>query len=77
MIIDFEKTVHFHAEINDEQFMDESKNINEDVIIGYCESVDFPDDETCWIYSDELKNIIWKKSENEKEAGSGKSLYTE
>ena len=34
MIIDFEKTIHFHAEVDDKQFMDESKNINEDVIIN-------------------------------------------
>lgn len=76
MIIDFEKTIHFHAEIDDKQFMDESKNINEDVIIGYCESTDSPtDDETCWIYSDELKNITWKKSENEKEHKITESEY--
>ena len=76
MIIDFEKTIHFHAEVDDKQFMDESKNINEDVIIGYCESIDSPtDDETCWIYSDELKNITWKKSENEKEHKITESEY--
>ena len=76
MIIDFEKTIHFHAEIDDKRFMDESKNINENVIIGYCESVDSPtDDETCWIYSDELKNITWKKSENEKEHKITESEY--
>ena len=45
MIIDFEKTIHFHAEVDDKQFMDESKNINEDVIIGYCESIDSPTDD--------------------------------
>lgn len=68
MIIDFEKVIHFHAEIDDKQFVNEYNKINEDVIIGYCESIDSPtDDETCWIYSDELKNITWKKSENEKE----------
>ena len=33
MIIDFEKTIHFHAEVDDKQFIDESKNINEDIII--------------------------------------------
>ena len=76
MIIDFEKTIHFHAEVDDKQFMDESKNINEDVIIGYCESIDSPtDDETCWIYDDELKNITWKKSENEKEHKITESEY--
>lgn len=68
MIIDFEKTIHFHAEIDDEQFKNEIGNIVEDCIIGYCESIDSPDyDENCWIYSDELKNITWKKSENEDE----------
>ena len=68
MIIDFEKTIHFHAEVNDKQFIDEYNKINEDVIISYCESIDSPtDDETCWIYDDELKNITWKKSEDEKE----------
>ena len=51
MIIDFEKTIHFHAEIDDKQFVDEYNKINEDVIISYCESIDSPtDDETCWIY---------------------------
>ena len=76
MIIDFEKTIHFHAEVDDKQFMDESKNINEDIIIGYCESIDSPtDDETCWIYSDELKSITWKKSENEKEHKITESEY--
>lgn len=76
MIIDFEKTIIFHAEIDDKQFMDESKNINEDAIIGYCESIDSPtEDETCWIYSDELKNITWKKSENEKEHKITESEY--
>lgn len=25
MIIDFEKTIHFHAEVDDKQFMDESE----------------------------------------------------
>ena len=76
MIIDFEKTIHFHAEVNDKQFMDESKNINEDIIIGYCESIDSPtEDETCWIYSDELKNITWKKSEDEKEHKITESEY--
>ena len=76
MIIDFEKTIHFHAEVDDKQFMDESKNINEDIIIGYCESIDSPtDDETCWIYDDELKSITWKKSENEKEHKITESEY--
>lgn len=68
MIIDFEKTIKFHAEIDDEQFMDESKNINEDLIINYCETIDSPtEDETCWIYNDELKNITYKNSLEEKE----------
>jgi len=68
MIIDFEKTIHFHAEVDDKQFKNEFGNITEEGIISYCESIDSPtDDETCWIYSDELKNITWKKSENEDE----------
>ena len=67
MIIDFEKTIHFHAEINDEQFKNEIGNIVEDCIIRYCESMDSADDENCWVYSDELKNITWKKSENDDE----------
>lgn len=78
MIIDFEKTIHFHAEIDDKQFVfvGEYNKINEDAIISYCESIDSPtDDETCWIYSDELKNITWKKSENEKEHKITESEY--
>jgi len=68
MIIDFEKTITFHAEIDDKQFQNEFGNITEDSIISYCESIDSPtDDETCWIYSDELKNISWKKSEKDNE----------
>ena len=67
MIIDFEKTIQFHAEIDEKQFKDEFGNINEDCIIGYCESIDSADGENCWVYSDELKNINWKKSENEDE----------
>ena len=60
-----EKTIHFHAEVDDKQFMDESKNINEDVIVGYCESIDSPtDDETCWVYDDELKNYIKTTEKN-------------
>ncbi len=67
MIIDFEKTIKFHAEIDDKQFT-EMGNIVEDYIIRYCESIDSPtDDETCWVYSDELKNISWKKSEKDNE----------
>lgn len=82
MIIDFEKTIHFHAEIDDKQFVDEYNKdeynkINEDAIINYCESIDSPtDDETCWVYSDELKNITWKKSENEKEHKITESEYS-
>lgn len=76
MIINFEKTIRFHAEIDDKQFEYEDRNINEDSIISYCESIDSPtDDETCWIYSDELKNITWKKSENEKEHKITESEY--
>ena len=76
MIIDFEKTIHFHAEVDDKQFEYEDRNINEDSIISYCESIDSPtEDETCWIYSDELKNITWKKSENEKEHKITESEY--
>lgn len=68
MIIDFEKTIKFHAEIDDKQFKSEMGDIVEDYIIRYCESIDSPtDDETCWIYSDELKNISWKKSEKDSE----------
>ena len=67
MIIDFEKTIHFHAEIDDKQFKNEMGDIVEDCIIGYCESMDSADGENCWVYSDELKNISWKKSENEDE----------
>ena len=76
MIIDFEKTIHFHAEVDDKRFQNEFGNITEDVIINYCESIESPtDDETCWIYSDELKNITWKKSENEKEHKITESEY--
>lgn len=65
MIIDFEKTIKFHAEIDDKQFETEMGDILEDYIIGYCESIDSADDENCWVYSDELKNISWKKSEKD------------
>ena len=36
MIIDFEKTIHFHAEVDDKQFKYEDENINEDSVISYC-----------------------------------------
>lgn len=75
MIIDFEKSVWFHAEVDDEQFKDESGNINEDLIIAYCESMDSADDETCWVYSDKLKNIKWKKSEEESDKMITESEY--
>lgn len=75
MIIDFEKSVWFHAEVDDEQFKDESGNINEDLIIAYCESMDSADDETCWLYSDKLKNIKWKKSEEESDKMITESEY--
>ena len=75
MIIDFEKSVWFHAEVDDEQFKDKSGNINEDLIIAYCESMDSADDETCWVYSDELKNIKWKKSEEESDKMITESEY--
>lgn len=76
MIIDFEKTIRFHAEVDDKQFMDESKNINEDLIINYCETIDSPtEDETCWIYNDELKNITYKNSLEEKEHKITESEY--
>lgn len=66
MIIDFEKTIHFHAEVDDKQFQNEFGNITEDVIIGYCESIDSADEETCFVYSDELKNLSWEDSSNKK-----------
>lgn len=65
MIIDFEKTIIFHAELDDKKFQDESGNINEDLIIGFCESIDSPmNDENCWIYNDELKTIDWVDSKD-------------
>ena len=33
MIIDFEKTIRFHAEVDDKQFEYEDRNINKDSII--------------------------------------------
>ena len=65
MIIDFEKTIHFHAEIDDDGFKDEEGNINEDLIINFCETVDSPSEENhCWVYDDELKNISYVDSNN-------------
>lgn len=66
MIIDFEKKIVFHAEVDDEMFKNEEGDICEDLIINFCEMTDSPtEDETCWIYNDELKNINWKDSKNE------------
>lgn len=65
MIIDFEKTIHFHVEVDDKQFQNEFGNISEDVIIDYCESIDSPSEENrCWVYDDELKSITWTDSNN-------------
>ena len=64
MIIDFEKTIHFHAEIDDKRLSDEFGNITEDSIISFCENTDEVTDD-CWIYNDKVKNITWKKDEND------------
>jgi hypothetical protein len=65
MIIDFEKTIIFHAEVDDEQFKNESGNIDEDIIINFCEMTDTPtEDNHCWVHNDELKNITYVDSSN-------------
>ena len=64
MVIDFEKTILFHAEIDDKQFKNEDGDIDENLIVNFCEAIDSPtDNEDCWIFSDELKNITWKDSQ--------------
>lgn len=74
MIIDFEKVVHYHAEIDDKKFNDEFGNFHEDSLINYCENTIDVNDE-CWIDFDEIQNIYWKKDENDKVHVMDKSFY--
>ena len=55
MIIDFEKTIHFHAEVDDKQFMDESKN-NKNRLVAYNRK-----QKKLWLVQNKLKKILQEK----------------
>lgn len=63
MIIEFEKLIKFHADVDEDNFKNEFGEIDENLIIGFCEYTDSPND-NCWIYNDEIKNISWKTKDN-------------
>ena len=63
MIIEFEKLIKFHAEVDEDYFKNEFGEIDTNVIIGFCENNDSPND-NCWIYNDEIKNISWKTKDD-------------
>lgn len=65
MTIEFEKTLVFSSEVNDDDFKDGLGNISENKIMEFCESVCESSDDT-WVSYDKVKNIFWEDSDEKR-----------